>query len=144
MPCITKLTREGRSVKEPSPLGLRLRRARERLGASRRAVSIAAEIPYTTLRNIENHPAPVKTNERYLKALADELSLPYEELRILAGYQVRMSDTLDEASGRLAEQLGAYPHLAKQIAKLLDRADQQEIDTAAEYLEFQRRRRDGR
>lgn len=124
-----------------APLGKRIRRARDVKGWSRSELSRRTNIPGTTLRHIEESKKSVKTSEENLRTLADALDLPYEELRILAGYQVVPSPNIEEANHRLMLQLEAYPQFKRAIRTLIERGDAQEIDAAAEYLEFQQQHR---
>ena len=65
-----------------SPLGSYIVRARERLGWDRRQLAVKADIPYTTLRNIELNDQTVKTREEVLQRLAVALGVPFDELRV--------------------------------------------------------------
>lgn len=124
-----------------APLGKRIRRARDAKGWSRSELSRRTNIAGTTLRHIEESKKNVRTSEGNLRAIADALDLPYEELRILAGYQVAPSPNIAEANHRLMLQLEAYPQFKRAIRTLIERGDAQEIDAAAEYLEFQQQHR---
>jgi len=65
-----------------SPLGSYIVRARERLGWDRRQLAVKADIPYTTLRNIELNDQTVKTREEVLQRLAVALGVPFDVLRV--------------------------------------------------------------
>ena len=123
----------------PSPLGQYIIAARRRQGWSRKRLAESASIPYTTLRNIETEQQSVKTNESYLQAIAHALDVPFDELRVLAGYMITDSETKEVQDRRLAVLLDTYPQLKKAIATLLERGDKREIDQAATVLEVHRR-----
>lgn len=120
-----------------SPLGNRIQRARAARGWSRAELSRSSNVPYTTLRHIETSEHPVKTNEPYLQAIAEALEIPFDELRILAGYLITPSTNNEQRERRIAAQIGAYPNLRRALETLLRRGDPAAIDQAASYLEFQ-------
>jgi len=79
----SKVTRNGKEgTGTMSPLGSYIVRARERLGWDRRQLAVKADIPYTTLRNIELNDQTVKTREEVLQRLAVALGVPFDELRV--------------------------------------------------------------
>ncbi len=121
-----------------TPLGIKIRRARDQRGWSRRQLALEADIPYTTLSNIEEpkRKKPVRTGEINLKKLATTLELDVDELRILAGYLNNHSATLDEAREQLAIELSAHRNLEKPLKNILRRGDRQEIDQVAEFLRY--------
>lgn len=120
-----------------SPLGNRIRRARLARGWSRAELSRSSNVPYTTLRHIENAEHPVKTSETYIQAIAEALGLPFDELRILAGYLITPSTDDEQRERRLLAQIKAYPDLDRALKTLLRRNDPAEIDKAVTYLEWQ-------
>lgn len=121
-----------------TPLGIKIRRARDAKGWTRRELAIKADIVYTTLSNIEvpKRKKNVKTSEANLRKLADVLDLDFDELRILAGYLGTRSANMDDAREQLAIELSAHRELEKAIRTILRRGDRQEIDQATEYLRF--------
>lgn len=121
-----------------TPLGIKIRRARDQRGWSRRKLATEADIPYTTLSNIEEpkRKKPVRTSEINLQKLATALELDLDELRILAGYLNNHSASLSEAKLRMAAEMTAHPQLEKALAKILRRNDKNDIDQAVEYLNY--------
>jgi transcriptional regulator with XRE-family HTH domain len=113
----------------------------EEKGWTRNELSRRTSIPYSTLANIDTSEQTVHTSEDNIKAIAQALDIPHEELRILAGYAVMPSPTLDEASQRLATQLQSFPQLQRAITTLLGRGDKGEIDEASAYLEWRSRQK---
>jgi transcriptional regulator with XRE-family HTH domain len=124
-----------------SPLGKRIRRAIEEKGWTRNELKRRTNIPYSTLAHIDSSQHTVHTSEENIKVIAKALDIPYEELRILAGYAVAPSPTLDEATQRLATQLQSFPQLQRAISTLLGRGDKEEIDQTSAYLEWRSRQK---
>lgn len=119
-----------------SPLGQRIRTAREQRGWSRAELARSADIPYTTLRNIEMRPGGVRTSEENLKKIADALELSFDQLRILAGYLLTPSLDDNDRERRMLVQIEANPRLHRALKSMLKRSDAREIDMAATYLEW--------
>ena len=119
-----------------SPLGQRIRRGREALGMSRRQLAKDADIPYSTLSNIETSLTPVRTNEEHLKRISQVLDIPFDQLRILAGYLLAPSSDHGERRKRLLAMIEAKPRLERALKAILSRGDAHEIDTAIAYIEF--------
>lgn len=121
-----------------TPLGIKVQRARDAKGWSRRRLAAETEIPYTTLSNIEvpKRRKNVRTSEANLHKLAAALELDFDELRILAGYLTNHSANMDEAREQLAIELSAHRDLEKAIRGILRRGDRQEIDQVTEYLRY--------
>ena len=119
-----------------SPLGKRIRQALHARGWTRRELSRHTDIPYSTLANIDTSEQTVRTSEANIKSIAAALNIPHEELRILAGYAVSSSTSLDEATQRLATQLHSFPGLQRAIDTLIGRGDKEEIDEATAYLDW--------
>lgn len=121
----------------PSPLAIKIIRAREKLGMTRADLWRKSGVPYTTLRNIETSDHTVKTDEENLQRIAEALEVPFDELRILAGYLLDASPTEEQRERRIAAQLATHPHLSRALDTLLRRNNPKEIDKAATYLEWQ-------
>jgi transcriptional regulator with XRE-family HTH domain len=121
-----------------TPLGIKIRRARDAKGWSRRRLADETDIPYTTLQNIERPRSrkPERTSEENLQKLADALNCDLDELRILAGYRIKQSATVTEAKARVVAELSAHPRLDRPLTRILRRNNRDEIDRAADYLEW--------
>lgn len=129
-----------------SPLGRFIIRARERRGWTRAALHRAADVPYTTLRNVEKSESLVQPSEIFLKAIADALGEDlqerhdyFEQLRVLAGYMVVVSQDVGEQNRRFLASVDAYPHLRRALEELLRRGDSAMIDRAYTAIEVARR-----
>ena len=80
-----------------SPLGLYIRSLRTKRGWSLSELSRQSNVPYGTLRNIEQNPNPVKSHERTIRAVAAALEEKDTELMFaLAGYGIPISQTETE------------------------------------------------
>lgn len=131
--------------KKLSPLSRYVIRARERRGWSRAELARQAEIPYTTLRNIEDAVKDVRTDEANLLAIAgaigedeqDQIDM-FEQMRVLAGYHTVASQDTSERDKRLLANIAAYPHLRTSLEELLTRGDAEEIDRANTAIEVAR------
>jgi hypothetical protein len=134
----TTTMKESPTGKKPiaSPLGLRIRRAYRELEWTRADLWRATDIPYTSLRNIDSNKKTVKASEDYLLRIATALDIPFDELRILAGYKIKESPSLDVGKQRLMASLGGHPELERALTRILDRNDQKEIDRATAILEW--------
>lgn len=128
-----------------SELGRFIIRAREGRGWDRAALARTADIPYTTLRNIEESKTDVQTSEDNLKKMADAIGQDEEErarlfaeMRVLAGYLVVSSHDLADRDRRLLANLASYPQLKKALESILAGGDQEEIDRALTALEVAR------
>lgn len=134
--------------KKPAPLGRYIVRAREQHGWDRADLSREANIPYTTLRNIETAQKSVHTEEANLLAIAGALADNeqeqidmYEQMRILAGYQVLASKDVSERDMRLLANIAAYPQFRSSLEELFKHDDAEEVDRANTALEFARHQR---
>lgn len=80
---------EGRK-RAMSPLGMYIKRKREQRGWTIADLSRQSNVPYGTIRNIEQNPRPVKPQEETLRALALALEDDGDDmlLRTLAGYGI--------------------------------------------------------
>lgn len=126
-------------------------RAREARGWDRAELARVTNIPYTTLRNIEESQTDVRTTEENLQKIADAVGQDdterlhhFSEMRVLAGYLVVASRDVNERDRRLLANLNAYPNLRSSLEKLLSEGDQEEIDRANTALEVARRVGGGR
>jgi len=134
-----------KKTKELSDLARYIIRAREKRGWDRAELARAANIPYTTLRHIEESQTDVRTDESNLKAIADAIGtddaerlLYFTEARVLAGYHVVASQDVAEQDQRLLANLSAYPQLRKALDRMLADGNQEEIDRALTALEVSR------
>lgn len=125
-----------------TPLGNYIVKARKQRGWTRAELARHANMPYTTLRNIEASKTDVHTSEENLKALADALGetafeqeTKFAQMRVLAGYLVVGSKDTSDADRRLLANLAAHPNLRKSLEKLLARGNAAEIDRALTVLE---------
>lgn len=128
-----------------SELGRFIIRAREGRGWDRAALARATNIPYTTLRNLEESKTDVQTSEDNLKKMADaigqneeERARLFAEMRVLAGYLVVTSQDVADRDRRLLANLASYPQLKKALESILAVGDQEEIDRALTALEVAR------
>lgn len=128
-----------------SPLGKYIIRARDGRGWNRAELARQADIPYTTLRNIEASEKSVHTTEENLLAVAGALGSTeqeqidmFEQMRILAGYHVVASQDASERDLRLLANIAAYPQLRTALEELFKRGDSDEVDSANTALEFAR------
>jgi transcriptional regulator with XRE-family HTH domain len=133
--------------KKPSPLSRYVIRARERRGWTRAELARKAELPYTTLRNVEAAEKNVHTAEENLLKIAGALAEAeqdqvdmFEQMRILAGYHIIASQDASERDIRLLANIDAYPNLRASLEELFSRGDAEEIDSANTALEFARHR----
>ena len=127
------------TTKIVSALAQYIIRARKRKGWTRRRLADETNIPYTTLRNVETAEQTVKMDELYLQAIAQAIDVPFDELRVLAGYLINDSETKEVQDRRIVVLLDAYPHLRKAITALLERGDTAEVDKAVTLLEVHHR-----
>jgi transcriptional regulator with XRE-family HTH domain len=134
-----------------SQLGLYIVRRRAQLGWTRADLARKADIPYSTLQYIEEHKPskkPVKPQEETLRKIATALGEEDDsQLRILAGYDVKMSADISERAKRIDALLTVAPRWGAALLSVQDlsEAEQDQALTVLEvHLELVKRRKKAR
>jgi transcriptional regulator with XRE-family HTH domain len=117
-----------------SQLGVYVVLHRRRRGWSRAELARQANLPYTTIRNIEKSERAMKPHEETIHALATALECDEGEMRIVAGYQTVASLSAEVRNLRAEALLRADERLRAAV-EAIEQLSPDEQDTAISLLE---------
>lgn len=118
-----------------SPLGKYVKRRREQRGWNLSELSRQSNIPYGTLRNIEQNPKPVKPKEETLRALAKALEEEtLDMLFTLAGYGIPMSETAEARQHSFDALFASHPDWIPTLQHIQNKLSPTEQDQALQVF----------
>lgn len=123
-----------------NPLGMYITRRRTRRGWSIAELSRQANVPYGTLRNIEQKKVPVKPMETTIRALATALAEQGQEqeeldmLLTLAGYGIRISQSAEVRRHSIDVLLETRPEWRKELEWIQNEMTPEQQDQALQAL----------
>lgn len=128
-----------------NPLGMYIKRLRTRRGWTMAELSRRAELPYGTLRNIEQNKRPVKPQETTIRALAAALEEDDTEMLFtLAGYGIPISPSAEVRRHSLDVFLEAHPAWKKELLIVQDDMTPEQQDHALQVLRVFNRMQGGK
>jgi transcriptional regulator with XRE-family HTH domain len=102
-----------------TPLGMYVRRRRMQRGWTVAELSRQSNIPYGTLRNIEQNTKPVKPKESTIRALAEALEEEDADILFaLAGYGIPISPTAESRQHSIDVLLAGHPEWWNVLQKI--------------------------
>ena len=118
-----------------TPLGMYIKRRREQRGWSLAELSRQANLPYGTVRYIEQHPKPVKPQEITIRALAAVLEDDGPDILFaLSGYGIPMSETVEERNQAIDALIAIREDWRDMLQHIAERLTPEEQDQALQVL----------
>lgn len=110
-----------------SPLGMYIQRKRTQRGWTIADLSKQSNVPYGTIRNIEQNPRPVKPQEETLRALALALEDDGDDtlMRTIAGYGIPKNGTA-ERNHIIDGLVAAHEGWRKMLHKIAERTPEEQ------------------
>lgn len=119
-----------------SKLGNYIKQRRDRLGWTRADLARESNVPYTTIRNIENNKRDVKPEEPTLEALAAAFSEDPVMLKILAGYTAQINGDVSTFAQRIDALRKSSPRWEKALNAIQNDMTLEEQGQALSALEI--------
>lgn len=118
-----------------TPLGMYVKRRRTQLGWSLAELSRQSNIPYGTIRNIEQNKKPVKAQEVTIRALATALKEDSPDILFaLAGYGIPMSQSVETRNQVVDGLIASRPEWREMLHHIAQRMTPEEQDQALQVL----------
>ena len=118
-----------------TPLGMYIKRRREQHGWTLAELSRQANLPYGTVRYIEQHDKPVKPQEVTVRALSAALKEESPDILFaLAGYGIPLSETVESRNMVVDGLMESHPEWRDMLHHIAERMTPEEQDRALQVL----------